>query len=156
MRSLRVGWVEEAGEFIDISPASEKHLGIVNTMEPNDELYERILSRRYPQVMGASSRTLPHREGCWVCFPRRSVYSCAGRHLFNSWRTPSHVVHFIRRWKRIQPRIEAAISSKLGWVRPTNYEFWGRVMGPPYTDCYISNVDYCKLFTDLSIVPFSS
>ncbi len=69
MRSIRLGWVEEAGEFIDISPASEKHLGIVNTMEPNDELYERILSWRYPQVMGASSRTLPHREGCWVASP---------------------------------------------------------------------------------------
>jgi len=68
-RSIRLGWVEEAGEFIDIPPASEKHLGIVNTMEPNDELYERILSWRYPQVMGASPQTLPHREGCWVASP---------------------------------------------------------------------------------------
>ena len=87
MKSFELVWAEEAGEFINIPPRSEKHLGIVITIESNDELYERILSWRYPQVMEASSRTLPHREGCWVASPsalsipaERDFYLAPGCH----------------------------------------------------------------------------
>jgi len=65
-RSIKLGWVEEFGEFIDIPPASEKHLGIVNSIETNDELYAKILSWRYPQLMRTPPRTLPYYEGCWL------------------------------------------------------------------------------------------
>jgi len=68
-RSTKLGWVEQLGEFIDIPPGAGVRLGVINTIEADDELYGRVLSWRDAQVMGAPLRPLPHRTGCWISSP---------------------------------------------------------------------------------------
>ena len=69
--STNVPWIDDMEGSVDIPPASQKTLGIINTVDvitnhEDEALYEKILSRKNPQVMGAPERKLPHSEGSWV------------------------------------------------------------------------------------------
>ena len=69
-KKIPLGWVGETQAPLDIPVGSEVLLGITVTLCVKDSnSYDRILSQRYPQTIGAQPRNLPATEGCWVASP---------------------------------------------------------------------------------------